>query len=218
MSEPTPTEPSALSSGRIAAGYTAVDLGTLCGPALGQPFLCGFSSVAEGINPAGRIVGTSDTPVNLNVPAAVWEKGVVTELDGLSPSGDSHASAINPAGHIVGLSWMGGEFRAVLWENGVITDLGTLGGVLSAAQDINPGGQVVGWSYTPPVDGPALLPAYVRNFMPWSVISRPIMGDPPTIDLVIGYSKANTSPTLKLFLSRADELIGRVSKRLSDPA
>jgi LysR family hca operon transcriptional activator len=66
--------------------------------------------------------------------------------------------------------------------------------------------------------GVALLPAYVRNFMPWSVISRPIMGDPPTIDLVIGYSKANASPTLKLFLSRADELIGRVSKRLSDPA
>jgi LysR family hca operon transcriptional activator len=66
--------------------------------------------------------------------------------------------------------------------------------------------------------GVALLPAYVRNFMPWSVISRPIMGDPPTIDLVIGYSKANASPTLKLFLSRADELIGRVSKRLSHPA
>jgi len=66
--------------------------------------------------------------------------------------------------------------------------------------------------------GVALLPAYVRNFMPWSVISRTIMGDPPTIDLVIGYSKANASPTLKLFLSRADELIGRVSKRLSDPA
>jgi len=31
----------------------------------------------------------------------------------------------------------------------------------------------------------------------------------PTIDLAIGYSKANTSPTLKLFLSRVDELIAR---------
>jgi LysR family hca operon transcriptional activator len=66
--------------------------------------------------------------------------------------------------------------------------------------------------------GVALLPAYVRNFMPWSVTSRPIMGDPPTIDLVIGYNKANASPTLKLFLSRTDELIARVSKRLSDSA
>jgi LysR family hca operon transcriptional activator len=66
--------------------------------------------------------------------------------------------------------------------------------------------------------GVALLPAYARNFLPWSVISRPIKGDPPTIDLVIGYNKANSSPTLKLFLSRADELIARVSRKLSDPA
>ena len=66
--------------------------------------------------------------------------------------------------------------------------------------------------------GVALLPAYAQHFLPWSVISRPILGDPPTIDLVIGYNRANASPTLKLFLSRADELIARVSNRLSDPA
>lgn len=66
--------------------------------------------------------------------------------------------------------------------------------------------------------GVALLPAYARNFLPWSVISRPIKGDVPTIDLVIGYNKANQSPTLKLFLSRADDLIARVSKRLTEPA
>jgi len=62
--------------------------------------------------------------------------------------------------------------------------------------------------------GVALLPAYVRNFMPWSVISRPIKGDVPTIDLVIGYHRANASPTLRLFLSRTDELIARVSEKL----
>jgi LysR family hca operon transcriptional activator len=61
--------------------------------------------------------------------------------------------------------------------------------------------------------GVALLPAYAQNFLPWSVISRPIKGYVPTIDLVIGYDRANTSPTLKLFLSRADELIARVSKK-----
>jgi hypothetical protein len=32
-------------------------------------------------------------------------------------------------------------------------------------------------------------------------------------DLVLGYHKANSSPLLKLFLSRTDELIARVSKR-----
>jgi LysR family hca operon transcriptional activator len=65
--------------------------------------------------------------------------------------------------------------------------------------------------------GVALLPAYVQNFMPWSVISRPIKGDAPTIELVIGYNRANASPTLKLFLSRTDELIARVSQKLSSP-
>jgi LysR family hca operon transcriptional activator len=38
----------------------------------------------------------------------------------------------------------------------------------------------------------------------------------PTIDLVIGYSNANTSPILKLFLSRVDDLIARVSKKSVD--
>jgi LysR family hca operon transcriptional activator len=61
--------------------------------------------------------------------------------------------------------------------------------------------------------GIALLPAYARNFLPWSVISRPIDGDAPTIDLVIGYHKANASPLLKLFLSRIDDLIARVSEK-----
>jgi LysR family hca operon transcriptional activator len=61
--------------------------------------------------------------------------------------------------------------------------------------------------------GVTLIPAYVEKLMPWSVVSRPLAGDVPTIDLAIGYSKANTSPILKLFLSRVDELISRVSKR-----
>jgi LysR family transcriptional regulator, hca operon transcriptional activator len=57
-----------------------------------------------------------------------------------------------------------------------------------------------------------LLPAYARNFLTWSVTSRPIAGDGPAIDLVIGYHKANRSDVLKLFLSRLDELIARVGK------
>jgi LysR family hca operon transcriptional activator len=59
--------------------------------------------------------------------------------------------------------------------------------------------------------GFALLPHYAQNFLPWSVVSRPVRGDPPAIDLVVGYHKANASPPLKLFLSRIDELIRRVS-------
>src|SRR6202140_2250363 len=54
--------------------------------------------------------------------------------------------------------------------------------------------------------GLALLPAYAENLLPWSVVTRPLEGEPPTIDLAVGYSKANTSPILKLFLSRLEEL------------
>jgi LysR family hca operon transcriptional activator len=52
----------------------------------------------------------------------------------------------------------------------------------------------------------ALLPAYPSNLLPWSVTSRPLEGEAPTIELAVGYSKANTSPILKLFLSRIPEL------------
>jgi len=38
------------------------------------------------------------------------------------------------------------------------------------------------------------------------VTSRPLDGEAPTIDLVIGYNKTNTSPILRLFLSRVDQL------------
>ena len=55
--------------------------------------------------------------------------------------------------------------------------------------------------------GLALMPAYARNLLPWSVVSRPLEGEAPMIDLAVGYSKSNTSPILKLFLSRLGELM-----------
>jgi LysR family hca operon transcriptional activator len=61
--------------------------------------------------------------------------------------------------------------------------------------------------------GLSLMPAYAKNLLPRSVVSRPLEGDAPTIDLAIGYSKVNTSPTLKLFLSRVDELVARVAQK-----
>lgn len=54
--------------------------------------------------------------------------------------------------------------------------------------------------------GVALLPAYAENFLPWSVTSRPLKGEPPTIDLAVGYNRSNSSPTLALFLSRLRQL------------
>jgi LysR family transcriptional regulator, hca operon transcriptional activator len=59
----------------------------------------------------------------------------------------------------------------------------------------------------------ALLPAYPNNLLPWSVTSRPLKGEPPTVDLVVGYNKANRSPILKLFLSRVDDLSAQMSSK-----
>ena len=52
--------------------------------------------------------------------------------------------------------------------------------------------------------GVALVPEYAKNFLPRAVTSRSLAGKSPTIDLVIGYNKTNTSPILRLFLSRVD--------------
>ncbi|MDT5289666.1 MAG: LysR family transcriptional regulator, hca operon transcriptional activator, partial [Mycobacterium sp.] len=54
--------------------------------------------------------------------------------------------------------------------------------------------------------GLALMPAYAKDLLPRSVVSRPLAGEAPTIEVAVGYNRANTSPILKLFLSRLDEL------------
>ena len=61
--------------------------------------------------------------------------------------------------------------------------------------------------------GVALLPAYAEHFLSWSVTSRPLQGDAPTIDLVLGYKNSNKSPILQLLLSRLDQLVARVSNK-----
>jgi LysR family hca operon transcriptional activator len=60
--------------------------------------------------------------------------------------------------------------------------------------------------------GVTLLPLYAQNLLSSAVVIRPLQGKPPTIDLVMGYNRSNTSALLKRFLSRADELVARVSQ------
>jgi LysR family hca operon transcriptional activator len=72
---------------------------------------------------------------------------------------------------------------------------------------------VMGVSLIASTGGVGLLPAYAQNFLTSSVTSRPLKGNTPTVDLVLGYRKSNESPILKLLLSRLDELVARVSKK-----
>jgi LysR family hca operon transcriptional activator len=60
--------------------------------------------------------------------------------------------------------------------------------------------------------GLALMPAYAKNLLPPSVVSRPLKGEAPTIDVAVGYSTSNTSPILKLFRSRLDKLTSRSAR------
>ena len=71
----------------------------------------------------------------------------------------------------------------------------------------------MGMSLIASTGGVGVLPAYAQNFLPSSVTSRPLKGDAPTVDLVLGYKKSNQSPILKLLLSRLDELVARASSK-----
>ena len=72
---------------------------------------------------------------------------------------------------------------------------------------------VMGMTVIASTRGVGLLPAYAQDFLNRSVTSRPLKGNTPTVDLVLGYKRSNKSPILKLLLSRLDELVARVSKR-----
>ena len=54
--------------------------------------------------------------------------------------------------------------------------------------------------------GISLLPLYAQNLLPKTIVSRPIQGPPPMVDLVIGFNEANNSPLLKFLLSKVDEI------------
>lgn len=54
--------------------------------------------------------------------------------------------------------------------------------------------------------GIALMPLYALNLLPPSVVSRPLAGVAPVIELSLGYHEANQSPLLKEIVSRIGEL------------
>src|SRR5437588_3287171 len=123
-----------------------------------------LSSGANWINDRGWIAGASYSggidPVT-GFPArhaVLWKNCEIVDLGTLGED-FSEANALNNRGQVVGLSLNGipdpvsffdqpTESRAFLWQNGIMQDLGTLGGVDAGAFAVNESGEVAGISTT----------------------------------------------------------------------
>jgi probable HAF family extracellular repeat protein len=140
--------------------YKLYDVGTFGGPS-------SFPSIhVIGVTAAGAIGGAETTIPDPFAPnclngdclvdnAFVWRDGVLTNLGALPGNNGGNSSytfAITNGGFAAGISENGSidpdtgypEVNAVIWNKGVITNLGTFGGTQSAAENVNNGGQVVG--------------------------------------------------------------------------
>ena len=159
--------------------YKLIDIGTFGGPASQYSV-----PSSAGLNNRGTATGVADTslpdPYSPNCffdcfvdHAFVSRDGITTDLGTLSGGPSSFAYTVNKHGLIVGQSQNGSidpltglpELRGVLWRNGQIIDLGTLGGNESNANAINDHGQVVGGATNGTPDPFANVPQAACQFL-----------------------------------------------------
>ena len=143
--------------------YKLIDLGTFGGPA--SILLDNYAINSRGMAVGAAETSLSDPPNSNGFPCGPgtfvyhgleWRKGAVMDLGALPPidqncsnsqsinnrgdsAGNSETDHIDPAIGVTAL-------RAVIWKNGHIQDLGTLGGDESVAFVINNKGQAAGFA------------------------------------------------------------------------
>lgn len=117
---------------------TMTDLGTL-----------GFNGGAMSINNRGQVVGYSGLVVGIT-HAFLWENGTMRDLGTLEGDNDSIAYDINDLGQAIGYSANKNtqQSKPVIWSNGKLTELKTLGGNVNYGVAINNKGQAVGFGNT----------------------------------------------------------------------
>jgi probable HAF family extracellular repeat protein len=145
--------------------YKLIDIATFGGPVSDLNTGNDGSFSVNLVNNQGALAGWADTGTPDPYPnfcfydcyvthAFRWQDGVMSDLGTLADGVSSQAVWISGSGLIAGVAQNGEidpsfpgfpELRAVVWRNGVITDLGTLdGGTESVAAAVNNHGQVVG--------------------------------------------------------------------------
>jgi len=106
-----------------------------------------------GINNWGDIVGQYDPRFNkpCTCRGAIWIRGELIDLGDFGDHGIFYVNEprdLNNRREVVGYALVAGGYHAYHWRNGVLTDLGTLGGTNSRAYAINDRGQVIGEAET----------------------------------------------------------------------
>jgi probable HAF family extracellular repeat protein len=110
----------------------------------------------NGLNERGEVVGGTDLPGDMLLHPFLWDGEKLIELIAPPFVGNANGEAgwINEAGEVVGGAGIPGPCpggivgHAFLWRQGVITDLGTVGGTPnSTAIFVNSKTQIVGFSF-----------------------------------------------------------------------
>jgi probable HAF family extracellular repeat protein len=135
---------------------TLIDLGVLPG---------GVNSQTAAISANGLIAGGSENGLidplsgQAEIVGVLWEGRKAINLGTLSGGTESVGIGVNSRGQVMGISnndvsdplsifGFPTQTRAFVWQNGVMKDLGTLGGPDAVPSVINERGQIAGFSYT----------------------------------------------------------------------
>ena len=158
---PDPSDPFIFHSFEWSKG-ALTDLGVLPG---------GYSSCATWISGNGLITGmstTGDFDPFMGGPAShavLWKDGEIVDV-GTFGGAESLALGVNTKGQVAGsatntipddVSGFGTQLRAFRWQNGLLQDLGTLGGSNAFATSINESGEVAGCANTDSISQNAFL-------------------------------------------------------------